>query len=85
MLVKALNLYIYIYIFFFLQFWECLLHKDGDLWPQTRGYHIAVCLGYGRQYKKVLFSGGWNGYEAISDTWLLDPQSGKWEKVRMEI
>ena len=47
--------------------------------------HIAACLGYGGQHKKVLVSGGWNGDNVISDTWLLDPQSWRWEEVRREL
>ena len=45
-----------------------------------------MCLGYGEQYKKVLISGGVGaGGVIISDAWLLDPQSGRWEEVRMEL
>ena len=53
--------------------------------PEARYDHIAVCLGYGEQYKKVLVSGGYNPGGVLSDAWLLDPQSGRWEEVRMEL
>ena len=57
-------------------------HKDGDPRPERRNVHIVVCLGYGGQYKKVLVSGGRIGGIVLSDTWLLDPQSGRWKEVR---
>ena len=43
--------------------------------------HIAVCLGYGRQHKTVFISGGADGDTTHDDMWLLDPQSGRMEKV----
>ena len=53
--------------------------------PEARYDHIAVYLGYGEQYKKVLVSGGYKPGGVFSDAWLLDPQSGRWEEVRMEL
>ena len=44
-----------------------------------------MCLDYGGQYKKVLVSGGVNAGGVLSDAWLLDPQSGRWEEVRIEL
>ena len=32
----------------------------------------------------VLVSGGLKGIKVYSDTWLLDPHSGKWEEVSRE-
>ena len=59
-------------------------HKDGDPWPKGRSLHVAVCLGYGGQHKKVLISGGLGVTDnVVGDTWLLDPVSGIWEKVRI--
>ena len=56
-------------------------HQDGDPRPEERCGHIAVCLGYVEEHKIVLVSGGWNGSKVFSDTWLLDPHSGKWKEV----
>ena len=33
----------------------------------------------------MLISGGLNAGGVLSDAWLLDPQSGRWEEVRMEL
>ena len=44
-----------------------------------------MCLGYGEQYKKVLISGGLSAGGVLSDAWLLDPQSERWEEVRLEL
>ena len=49
--------------------------------PEKRNSYIAVCLGHGEEHKMVLVSGGGNGSKVFSDTWLLDPQSGKWKEV----
>ena len=73
------------HLFFFLilfspQTWR--QHKQRDPWPGWRIHHIAVCLGYGGQYQRLLISGGSDGGVIYDDMWLMDPQSGKMEKVR---
>ena len=51
-----------------------------------RDSHIAACLGYGGQHQRLLISGS-NGFGGITydDMWLMDPQSGRMEKVRMNL
>jgi len=59
-----------------------LKRKKKSLWPKKRSHHIAVCLGYGGQHKRVLISGGLGITDNVfSDVLILDPESGKWEKV----
>ena len=75
------------HLFFFLilfspQTWR--QHTQGDPWPGRRGYHIATCLGYGGQHLRLLISGGWGGLGVVyDDMWLMDPQSGRMEEVRI--
>ena len=57
-------------------------HKQGHPWPGSRFYHIAACLGYGGQHQRLLISGGAGGDVTYDDMWLMDPQSGRMEKVR---
>jgi len=64
---------------YFFQTWS--LHKDGNPWPGKRSHHIATCLGYGGQHQRLLISGGGGGVLTYGDMWLLDPQSGRMEKV----
>ena len=45
--------------------------------------HVAACLGSGGEHTAVLVSGGVGGRDTFSDMWLLNPQSGKMEKVRI--
>ena len=47
--------------------------------------HIAACLGYGGQHKTLLISGGFGNIDVLDDMWLLDPQSGRMEEVRLAI
>ena len=54
----------------------------GHPWPKARSSPIAACLGYRGQHKTVLISGGDGGKVTYGDMWLLDPQSGKMDKVR---
>ena len=68
---------------FFPQTWR--QHKEGDPWPGWRDSHIAACLGYGGQHKRLLVSGGAGGVVRYDDLWLIDPQSGRMEKVRMNL
>ena len=77
-------LFQYCHIFLFLsspQTWR--QHKEGDPWPGRRSLHIAACLRYGEQHQRLLISGGVDGVGAtFDDMWLMDPQSGRMEKVR---
>ena len=71
-------------VWFFFQTWR--QYKEGDPWPGRREDHIATCLGYGGQHQRLLISGGvgCNGVK-YDDMWLMDPQSGRMEKVRMNL
>ena len=60
-------------------------HKEGDPWPRSRNNHIAACLGYGGQHQRLLISGGADVGVTCDDMWLMDPQSGRMEKVRMNL
>ena len=60
-------------------------HKEGDPWPRKRWYHIATCLGYGGLHQRLLISGGEGGGVTYDDMWLMDPQSGRMEKVRINL
>ena len=69
--------------FLFFQTWrQC---KEGDPWPGRREDHIATCLGYGGQHQRLLISGGYGDPVTYDDIWLMDPQSGRMEKVRMNL
>ena len=50
-----------------------------------RGNHIAACLGYGGQHQRLLIGGGAGSGVTYDDMWLMDPQSGRMEKVRMNL
>jgi len=60
-------------------------HKKGKPCPEGRVSHIAACLGYGGEHTTVLISGGYDGGMIFDDMWLLDPQSGRMEKVRRAV
>ena len=61
-------------------------HKEGDAWPGRRSSHISACLGYGEQHQRLLISGGDSGVSVrYDDVWLMNPQSGRMEKVRMNL
>ena len=67
-------------LFYCLQTWS--QNEEGDPWPLSRFDHVAACLGYGGQHQRLLISGGFaGGRTAADDMWLLDPQSGRMEKV----
>ena len=52
----------------------------------ARYYHVAVCLGYGRDNPKLLVIGGLNFKNMrLSDVWMLDLDSGKWKEVTDEV
>ena len=70
------------FIYFF-QTWR--QHKEGDPWPGIRSHHIAACLGYEVQPQRLLISGGAGDGITYDDMWLMDPQSGRMEKVRTNL
>ena len=80
--ISVLPYHSFFHILFSPQTWR--QHKQGDPWPRRRCYHIAACLGYGGQYQRLLISGGYSCYIGVKydDMWLMDPQSGRMEKVR---
>ena len=60
------------------------MDTQGESCPKGRGFHAAVCLGYGGDYPQLLVTGGWaGGDDVLSDVWLLDVQSGRWREVRV--
>ena len=60
-------------------------HKEGDPWPERMSGHIAACLGYGEQHQRLLISGGYGVGVRYDYLWLMDPQSGRMEKVKMNL
>ena len=82
--ISTFGVIIFNIIFFLFQIWR--KHNEGVPWPQNRCYHIAACLGYGGQHQRILISGGaYGGVEMYDDMWLMDPQSGKMEEVRIAL
>ena len=67
-------------ILYYYQTWTEL--EEENPWPERRSSQIAACLDHGGPHKTVLISGGWDGDITHDDMWLLDPQSGRNEKVR---
>ena len=56
---------------------------DGP-WPEESSSHAACCLNYGQQHPQLLVTGGVNRQgKALEDAWVLDVDSGKWRKVRL--
>ena len=48
-----------------------------------RSGHAAVCLNYG-DHPQLLVIGGYGvNNKTLSDAWILDVQSGRWRKVRV--
>ena len=73
----------FIYPTSYFQTWR--KHEEGDPWPGLRWRHIAACLGYGQQHQRLLISGGGGVDVRYDDMWLMDTQSGRMEKVRMNL
>ena len=84
---KSRSSTIYILSLFYLfigQTWKKF--KEGDSWPGSRCYNIAACLGYGGQHRRLLISGGAYGASVTyDDLWLMDPESGRMEEVRIAL
>ena len=56
--------------------------QEGQSCPMVREGHAAVCLGYGRDHPQLLITGGLGvGNKVLSDSWILDLQSGRWKEV----
>ena len=56
--------------------------QEGKSCPMGRTRHAAVCLGYGGDHPQLLITGGLDdGNKVLSDSWILDLQSGKWREV----
>ena len=58
------------------------MDTQGESCPKRRSSHAAVCLGYGGDHPQLLVTGG-DGFNVLSDVWLLDVQSGRWREVRV--
>ena len=58
-------------------------YEEKEPWPGGRFYHITVPLCHEEKHHRLLISGGTGGFGVTKDDlWLLDPHSGKMEKVR---
>jgi len=57
-------------------------YKESDPWPGRRWSHSASCVGLGGQHQRLVISGGSDGGVTYDDLWILDPRSGRTEKVR---
>ena len=65
----------------FMQHWS-KLDNVGEPCPVGRADHAAVCLNYGEDQPQIFISGGKDDYyNALSDGWILDVQSGRWREV----
>ena len=70
----------------FVQHWTRVDIQEGESCPVGRNDHAAVCLGYGGDLPQLLITGGIDeGYKVLSDSWILDLQSGRWKEVRVRV
>ena len=59
--------------------------QEGESCPVGRSRHVAVCLGYGGDHPQLLINGGVGvGMKVLSDSWILDLQSGRWREVSVD-
>ena len=59
--------------------------QEGESCPMERSGHTAICLGYGGDHPQLLITGGLGvGNKVMSDSWILDLQSGRWREVSVE-
>ena len=73
----------------FVQHWTRVDIQKGWSCPVERSGHAAVCLGYGGDHPQLFITGGLGvgdkvlsiGSEVLSDSWMLDLQSGRWREV----
>ena len=55
--------------------------SGGDS-PTTRNLHAAACIEYGGDRPQLVITGGPDaGDKVLNDVWIMDVQSGRWEKV----
>ena len=60
--------------------------QEGESCPVGRSRHAAVCLGYGGDHSRLLITGGLSvGNKVLSDSWILDLQSGRWREVSVDV
>lgn len=60
------------------------MKEEDTLWPEERSWHAACCLSYGQQHPQLLVTGGKNRQgEVLGDAWILDVDSRKWKKVKL--
>ena len=58
--------------------------SEGGSWPDERSAHAACCLNYGQQHPQVLVTGEMNTQgKVLGDAWVLDVDSGRLRKVRL--
>ena len=66
----------------FVQHWTRVDIQEGESCPVGRTGYAAVCLGYGGDHPQLLITGGLDvGDKVLSDSWILDLQSGRWKEV----
>ena len=59
--------------------------QEGESCPVGRSGHAAVCLGYGGDNPQLLITRGLGvGNKVLSDSWILDLQSGRWKEVSVD-
>ena len=69
----------------FVQHWTRVDIQVGESCPVVRYSHAAVCLGYGGDHPQLFITGGLDvSRKVLSDSWILDQQSGRWKEVSVE-
>ena len=69
----------------FVQHWTRVDIQEGESCPVERSGHAAVRLGYGGDHPQLLITGGIGfGRKVLSDSWILDLQSGRWREVSVD-
>ena len=69
----------------FVQHWTRLNIQEGESCPVERSSHAALCLGYGGDHPQLLITGGLGVDDKfLSDSWILDQQSGRWKEVSVD-
>ena len=69
----------------FVQHWTRVDIQEGESCPVVRYHHAAVCLGYRGDHPQLLITGGLGfGGKVLSDSWILNLQSGRWREVSVD-
>ena len=69
----------------FVQHWTQVDIQEGESSPVGRLSHAALCLGYGGDHPHLFITGGLDlGNRVLSDSWILDLQSGRWKEVSVD-